>query len=70
MTLHFGKTLDTEPRPPKQGEFTTEAAARLAWESRFEHFHMLLLDARHVAEWQGGELSAREEGGSESWLWS
>jgi hypothetical protein len=62
VTLHFGRTLDTEPRPPKQGQFTIEAAARLAWESRFEHFHMLLLDARHVAEWQGGELSAREGG--------
>jgi len=60
VTLHFGKTLDTEPRPPKQGEFTSGAAARLAWESRFEHFHMLMLDARHIAEWQESKPSAME----------
>jgi hypothetical protein len=58
VTLHFGKTLETEPRPPRQGEFTREAARRLAWESRFEHFHMLTLDALHIAEWWEGEPSA------------
>lgn len=60
VTLHFGKTLDTESRPPKQGEFTSKAVARLAWESRFEHFHMLMLDARHVAEWREGKPLAMD----------
>jgi hypothetical protein len=58
VTLHFGKTLETEPRPPRQGEFTVEAAKRLAWESRFEHFHMLMLDAIHVAEWRKNDPSS------------
>jgi Domain of unknown function (DUF4365) len=63
VTLHFGKTLKTEPRPPRQGEFTLEAARRLAWESRFEHFHMLMLDALHIARWWEGEPSATGEEG-------
>ena len=60
VTLHFGKSLETEPIPPSKGVFDPEAAYRLAWESRFEHFRMLSLSALNV--WGERETSPSTEG--------
>lgn len=61
-TLHFGKALETEPRPFTKDEFTPESAARLAWESRFEHFRLLVLSALDAGA--GGRQSRPEEADS------
>lgn len=61
-TLRFGEhdqTAETEENPASMGRFTVETMKRLVWESRFEHFRLLLLSAFDTAR-ERGELSTAE----------
>jgi hypothetical protein len=61
--LYFGPydhDFDDEPRPFSKGVFDVDAVKRLAWESRFEHVRLLLLDANEAAR-EAGRLSPSGE---------
>lgn len=57
VTLHFGKSSETEPGPVAKGVFSPETLSRLAWESRFEHFRLLALSTLDVRREREGAPS-------------
>jgi hypothetical protein len=60
VTLKFRKS--PQGGPSIYGEFDTKAAYRLGWESRFEHFNLLVLKTLEVArERHGGSPTDLEE---------